>query len=249
MFWVSIAVDVALVAVLVLFVVNYTKNGFVGTVIKIGQNWMSLFVSLVLGPVVSGWLDKLVLFQPISTGIKGTLIKLLETNPNGYNLNELFANLPEGFLGLLKYFNISIEALEAEFGSATVATENILGEIAARIAAPCSLAIASILAHIICFIATKLGVAWLDLKIRQRRTPFFRKVDGVMGFIVGLVLGLCAMFGIVWVTYTVFQLVIVFDASNQIFTVYENSYIFKFMKEFDIIGMFKNLYSMITSKF
>ena len=191
----------------------------------------------------------LFLFRLISNGIHGTLTTILNTNPNGYNLSELFANLPSGFLGLLNHFNVSLSALEAEFGSATAATDGILNEIANRIASPCSAAIASILAYIICFVVTKLVVKWLDWKIRQRRTPFFRKVDGVMGFIMGVAIGLCAVFGIVWVTYTVFQLIIVFDASSPIFEVYENSYVFKFMKELDIIGIFKNFYAMITSKF
>ena len=248
MFW-SIVIDVALVAVLVLFIVSYTRNGFVGTLIKLGQNWLSLLVSFVISPLVSGLLQDLFLFRWISNGIQGTLTTIIETNPNGYNLSELFSNLPAGFVGLLNHFNISLPALEAEFGSATTASESILAEIANRIAAPCSSAIASILAYIICFILTKLAIKWLDWKLRQRRSSFFRKVDGVMGFIMGTVIGLCAVFGITWVTYTVFQLIIVFDASNPIFTVYENSYVFKFIKEFDFIGLFKNIYLMIKSKF
>lgn len=243
----SIVFDLILIAVFVLFVIHFTRNGFAGTIIKLGKTWISLFFSLVLNPIVSGKLHEWVLCERITNGVYGTLQDLVQSNPNGYGLGELFEKFPQGFLGLLEHFGISIQALEAEYGSSTEATDLILVDIAGKIATPASRAISSILAYIICFIASLIFFAWLGRKIKQRRTPFFRTVDNIMGFIIGTAIGFCAVFAIVTVTYTVFQLIIVFDASSKVFDIYNGSYVFKFMKDLDIIGILKNFFATISS--
>ena len=243
----SILIDVVLVVVFISFVLSFTRNGFAGTIIKIGKTWISLFFAFVVNPTVTGMLNEWVLYRPIENGINNTLLNLLKSNPNGYNLGQLFEKLPSGFLDFLNYFGISISALEAEYGSATDATEEIILDISGKIASPCSSAISSILAYIITFIASLIFFAWIARKIKQRRTPFFRFVDGVMGFVIGTAIGACAVFGLVTLTYTVFQLIIVFDASSPVFSIYENSYVFKFMKELDVIGIIKNLYVTVTA--
>lgn len=241
----SVFIDVALIITFVLFVISFTKNGFAGTIIRIGKTWISLFFSSVLNPLVSGMINDWFLFRPVQSGINNTLVALIENNPNKYNLSQLFDKLPAGFLGLLRHFGISLSELEAEYGSATEASEQILGDIATKIATPCAKAISGILAYIVCFIASLLFFVWLNRKIKQRRTPFFRFIDGIMGFVIGTAVGACAVFGIVTVIYTVFQIIIVFDASSSVTAVYEGSYVFKYVNELDAIGMLKNLFSSI----
>ena len=128
----SIVIDVALVLTFALFVISFTKNGFAGSIIKIGKGWISLFFSFVLNPFVTDRLHEWVLCRPITNGINNTLVTLLETNPNGYSLSQLFERLPQGFVGLLSNFDINLKVLEAEYGSSTEATKEILADIACQ---------------------------------------------------------------------------------------------------------------------
>ena len=241
----SIFIDCLLVITFVAFIISFTKNGFAGTIIKIGKTWISLFFSAVLNPMVSERIHEWFLYGSITKGINNTLTNLVENNPNDYNLSQVFAKLPEGFLNFLKNYNISLAELEAEYGSATEATDSILLEISRKIALPCSEMISSIIAYIICFVASFFFFRWLHLKIKQRRSPFFRVLDGIMGFMIGVSLGCCAMFALSAVIFTIFQVIIVFDANSPVTSIYENSYVFKFVNQFDIIGFIKNLWNMM----
>lgn len=242
----SIFIDVVLVLTLVGFIVSFTKNGFAGSIIKIGKTWISLFFSAVLNPLVSARIHEWILYRPITKGINNTLTNLVENNPNHYNLGEVFDKLPEGFLNFLKNYNISLADLEAEYGSATEASESILAEISRKIALPFSETLSSIIAYIVCFVASFFFFAWLRKKIKQRRSPFFRVLDSIMGFLIGVALGCCAMFALSAVIFTVFQVIIVFDANSPVTAIYQNSYVFKFVNQFDILGFIKNLWNMIV---
>ena len=242
----SIFVDVVLVAIFVILLVAFTKNGFVGTISDIGKTWISLFFSAVLNPFVSGRIHEWFLIDPLTKGINNTLTGLVENNPNDYNLAQIFEKLPKGFLGFLEHYEISIAELEAEYGSATLASDKILAEISLKIATPCSEMLSSIIAYVLCFIASLIFFAWLKMKIKQRMSPFFRFLDSVMGLIVGAAIGYCAVFVVSVVTYTIFQVIVVFDANSPVTAVYENSYVFKFITEFDLLGVIKNIWNMIV---
>ena len=242
----SIFIDIVLLATFVTFVVIFTRNGFVGTISKIGRTWISLFFSAILNPFVSGRIHEWFLLKPITRGVNNTLTELVSNNPNGYSLSELFENLPEGFIKFLKHYGISLAELEAEYGSDTEAVGDILGEIAEKISIPFSEMLSSILAYILCFVASLLFFAWLNMKIKQRRSPFFRFLDGVSGLVIGATIGYCAVFGISVVVYTIFQVIVAFNANSAVTAIYENSYIFKFVNEFDILGIIRNLWNIIV---
>ena len=239
----SIAIDVILVIIFALFVIKFTKDGFIMTLVKIGGKWLSLFVSLVLNPFVKGRLHNWFFLRPITKGVKSTLVDLLESNPNGYNLSEIFSKLPKAFLGLLEHFNISIAALEDEYGSATEASEAILADIAEKIAIPCSETISGMFAYVICFLFSAIFFWWLRRNVKRiMKYSFFRYIDIASGFIIGTVLGLCAVFLLVTVVYTVLQLFVVYDASSPVMGVYSDSYVFKYIKDLDVLGMVKQFF-------
>ena len=238
----SILIDVVLVLVFGLFVFKFTKDGFIMTLVKIGGKWLSVFVSLVLSPIVTGRLHEWVLLRHITSGIKSTLVGILESNPNGYNLEDLFTHLPNGFRGLLDYFGVSLASIEAEYGSASAATDAMLGEIALKIATPCSETIASILSYIICFVFSALFFWWLRRNVQRiMRHSFFRYVDIASGFLIGTVLGICVVFLLVTVTFTVFQLFIVYDASSTVMDIYNKSYVFRFLKSINMMQIVRGL--------
>ena len=237
----SIVIDVALVLTFILFILSFTRNGFAGTIIRMGKGWISLFFSIVLNPLVSGGLHTLIICPAITKGVKNSLVSLLDAAPSEYSLGQLFERFPGGFVRVLNNFNISLTELAAEYGTSTEASEEIINDIAGKVAVPCSKAISSILAYIICFVASLIFFAWLRKKIQQRRNHFFRIVDGIMGAVVGTAIGFCVVFGVSTLVYTMFQLIIAFDASSSVISIHEQSYVFRFLTSIDVAAAVKNL--------
>ena len=241
----SIIIDIALVALFFVLVFFITKAGFARTVYKIGKTWLSFFCSIMLGPWVASTLQGLFLRSAITGGIHNTLHDLIQNNPNGYNLNELFENLPDALTNFLNNYGINIAQLEAEFGPTTQASEDIIEAISLRIADPCVEMVSSLIGHVVCFVVPLIVFVWLSMKIRRTRIPFFRFMDRVSGFIMGVVIGYCAALVLSFAAHTVFQVVVAFDSSLPIMDVYNKSYVFKFLSEVDTVGGIKHVVDML----
>jgi hypothetical protein len=222
-------------------VILFLKFGFAKTVYKIGKAWLSVICSMVLGPWVAEQLQKLFLRRMITNAVHSTLSNLVNNNANEYNLGELFQNLPEGFVKFLGNYQVDPAALEAEFGSLTYASDEIMRTISGRLAAPCVSVVSGIIGHIVCFIVPLVFFVWLNMKIRSCRKPFFRYVDRVSGFVVGICVGYCAVVCVSLLLQSTFQVVLAFDMNSGVTDVYRKSLIFEFMTKFDTFTMIRNM--------
>ena len=239
----SIAIDILLVAVLAVFSVLFTRSGFARTVYRIGKTWLSVFMSLVIGPAVSKLINAIFMSDSITNGICKTLEKTLEKSTTGNNIKALFENLPDGFVSFLEWFKISLPELEVTYGSATEPSHEMLMEISRCLAAPLASFATNIFGYIVSFLITFFFFKWINFQIRKRRIPLLRYIDHIFGFIVGTSIGIAAIIGISIVTHTIFQVVVAFNGQSEILTIYEKSYIFKFLAELDVVGIFKQLFS------
>ena len=239
----SIAIDIVLVLVLLIFSIRFTRVGFARTVFRIGKTWLSLFTALVMGPIISGRIEAWFLSDKITNGICTTLETTLSTSTTGYNIKALFEQLPSGFVSFLEWFKISIPELEATYGSATEPNHDMLMEISELLAAPLATFASNLFGHIICFLITFFFFKWINLQIRKRRIPFLRYIDHIFGFIVGTSIGCAVVVGGSILARTVFQIILAFNGESNIMSVYDNSYIFKFLGELDVIGIFSQIFS------
>ena len=245
----SILIDILLIAVFVIFVIVFSKYGFARTTYKIGKTWLSVFCSMVLGPWVAAKLEGWFLRNTITTGINGTLLNLVENNPNQYSLEQLFERMPEGFISFLNSCGINFDQLEAEYGSSSYATEEMISAISERIADPCISMISSIIGHVICFIVPLIFFQWLNFQIRKRRVAFFRYIDHFVGFLVGVAIGYCVSLATALIVQTIFQVIVCFDAHSSVTGIYDNSYVFKFLNEFNSLEFIRELFKSLVSKF
>ncbi len=236
----SILADVLLVAIFVAVVAGFTKYGFTRTMLRIGKAWMSVFTSCVLGPVVAGRLHSWILLKPITSGVHNTLTIAVNNNPNGYNLEELFQNLPDGLIRFLENYNISMPDLIATYGATTEASDEMLRVIAERIATPCSETISQWIGHIVCLLFSFLFFAWLEAREDVFAGRKGMMLDRISGFFIGVLIGCCAAWLIAMFAQLIFQVIVAFDANSAVTDIYQNSYIFKFLNEFDMIGAIKN---------
>ena len=109
----SIVIDVLLVIVVAIFVVYFTKMGLTKAIDIVGRQWLSLFISMATGPLISDRIKAWFLSPSVTGGIHRTLVDIVENNPNGYSISELFLNLPQGVIHFLEQFRISLPELEA----------------------------------------------------------------------------------------------------------------------------------------
>ncbi len=238
----SIAVDILIVLIFVGIVVFFTKYGLDRAVLKIGNAWLSLALTLLIGPLVTGWLENLFLRDFLIDGVYNSLIDLIEHNANGYNLAELFDNLPQGFVNFLDGLGASLSALEAEFGSYTEAGNEIIRVMAERIATPCINVISTLIGHILGFIVPWLFFRWLKFEVEKDAAhKFFRVFDHIGGFLVGVAGGYFIVLCLALLTRTAFQVIIAFDAGVQLMPIYNNSFVFRFLGEFDTFGAIQRL--------
>ncbi len=246
----SILIDIILALVFIGFVIFLSKYGFDKTVEKIGKVWLSLITAIVLGPIIANCVQKWFLLDMLSDGIFYSLSAIVAKNPNGYNLAQLFQNLPENILHILESNHLSLAELEATYGPSTIATTDILQAISLKIAIPSADLIANIFSHFFCIIATALFFKWLSMENKKNnRIKFFKVMDHVTGFFIGIAAGYCAVFGISIVLHTVFQFISILDSNSTVLSIYDNSYVFKFVNEFDLWGNIKAIFAKLADQF
>ena len=245
---ISIAIDVVLVIIFLWIAIFFTKHGLDGALNLLGKAWLAVAFALIIGPLITNLLEDLFITQTINDAVYQTLNDLIAHNANGYDLAQLFASLPDNFVSLLDGMGASLSALEAEFGSYTEAPSDIIRTMASRIAEPCVVAISSVLGYILGIIIPWAILKWLAYEVRKdQKHKFFAFFDYIGGFLVGIALGYAAVVGLSIVTRKVFQLVIAFDASVPVMSVYESSYVFRFLAEFDTIGTISGLFEAMSN--
>ncbi len=244
----SIVVDIVLVAIFLGIVIFFTKYGLDKALQKIGKVWLALAFSLFLGPLLTSFFENIFITNWITNGVHRSLIDLIEHNANGYNLAELFASMPENFVNFLDGLGASLSALEAEFGAYTEASETIIYTMAQRISAPCISVLSNLIGHILGIAIPWLFMKWISYELKKdEKHAFFRVFDYIGGFLVGVAVGYFAVMCISILASTIFQVIVAFDSSVQIMAIYNNSFVFKFLSEFDIIGEITNLFQSLST--
>ena len=244
----AILVDVVIVLIFLGVVVFFTKHGLDRAIHMIGKAWLSVACSLFVGPKITGLLENLFIREGITGAVHSSLTNLIEHNANGYNLAELFANLPAGFVRFLDGLGASLSALEAEFGSYTEAGPEIVRAMAVRIADPCVGAISTIIGSFLGFIIPFLFFKWIEFEIKKDNSHmFFKVLDHAGGVLVGAAAGYALVLGIALLTRTAFQVIVAFDATIPVMDVYNSSFIFKFLAEFDTFGTISRLVQTVAN--
>ena len=244
----SILIDVLIVLVFLAVTLFFSKHGLDRAIHMIGKAWLSVACALFVGPKITAFLENLFIREGINSAVHASLTDLIEHNTNGYNLAQLFDNLPSGFVRFLDGLGASLSTLEAEFGSYTEAGPEIIRAMAERIAAPCIGAISTVIGSFLGFIIPFLFFKWIEFEIKKDDSHmFFKVLDHVGGVIVGLAAGYALVLGISLLTRTAFQVIVAFDASIPVMDVYNSSFIFKFLAESDTFGAIGRLVQTVAT--
>lgn len=242
----SIVADIVLVVVILFFVILFAKTGMAKILKKVGKTIISTLCSLVIGPWAT---TKVVgiLRAPITEGTYKSFDKILQNSSTGYNLKEFFGKIPEAASEFLGHMGVNVSQLQASYGMHENASQEIIREMSTIIAEPCFSAIGFIIGHAIAFLVPLIVMWWIARMVETRQHPFFRGCDHVVGFINGCVVGYLAALGLAVLFYTFFQTVVAFQPESTIMEIYNNSYVFKFMREFDALGTINKVSLYLTS--
>ncbi|MBE5743912.1 MAG: hypothetical protein E7358_04275 [Clostridiales bacterium] len=244
----SIAVDIILIVIFLVIVIFFTKYGLDRALYKIGKAWLAVACAFFFGPMITNFLEDLFITNMVTNAVHVSLKELITHNANGYNLAELFASMPANFVNFLDGLGASLTALEAEFGTYTEANDTIIRIMAERIATPCISGISTILGHVVGFVIPWLFMKWIAYELKKdEKHKFFRFFDYVGGFLVGVAVGYAAVMGLSILTSTIFQVVVAFDSSVQVMAIYDSSYVFKFLAEFDTIGVIVEFFQSFSN--
>ena len=243
----SILIDVLLIAIFVLVCVFFFKYGVIKSLMRLGKVFLSMLCSLALGPWVSGRLEDLFFRNAITNGTYNSLINILEKSDTGYNLQLLFERLPQEFNNFLNSLGVGLESLKAEYGQVTEATDVVLHGMAEKIATPVIGIVSSIIGGVVCFVVPLIFFWYLNKKNEEaKKSAVIRFFDKAGGVITGIIVGYCVVVGVVFLLFIIFQIIVAFNSHSQVMEVYNNSFIFKFLNEFDIFKGFQSLKAYLT---
>ena len=105
----SIAIDIVLVVIFLGIVIFFTKYGLDRALYKIGKAWLAVACSFFIGPLITNLLEDLFITKVVTDAVYSSLTQLITHNANGYNLAELFASMPEGFVKFLDGLGVGRE--------------------------------------------------------------------------------------------------------------------------------------------
>ena len=225
--------DAIVVAAFVIIVAIFTYRGLAKSVMGFLVVFASFLVCKFFGGMVGEWIDSALLFNPISSWIRSILENTIGETVGAIDGAGLFEAMPKAVKNILDFAGADMEALESYMMNFEGNVSDGLTQMAGKIAAPISSAIATLLAYIILFalsmIVFKL-VATLLLKVFE--LPVLSAVNRVGGFAVGLVAG----FIFCWVGVKLFTVIIGLLALGNPalaeFSNFEETLIFSFFAKF-----------------
>ncbi len=103
-------------------------------------------------------------------------------------------------------------------------------------------AFSGILGFIIVFIVALLVSKLIVALLSKIKIPVITKVDKLLGFLLGLVLGVFMMSVATTAVYGIIELVASLDTGSDVMSIYSESYVFKFIYDLKLFDFVRNLF-------
>lgn len=232
-----IFIDVLLVAILVFSTVRFGIKGLICSILGMGKFIIAFLVSLALGSPVGILLANGIVGNAVSDHIYNKIYGYFD---GGESLTEFFANIPDGFLKMVKLFGADVEALEAKFGSAR-GSEAVIREMSDVIAKPVSRTLSAMIAYVIIFVAAYIVLSIVIKGFSKIKIPIITKIDKLLGITLGLALGVLGVAFISTAIYSILEFISAIKNSEEIMKIYSDSRVFKFIYDLRIFEFIRKL--------
>ena len=103
-------------------------------------------------------------------------------------------------------------------------------------------AFSGVIAFIVIFVVTLILSKLLIKLLSKIKIPVITKVDKFLGLLLGIVLGAIFVSFLSTAVYTVIELISSVNAESEIMSVYEDSFVFKFIYDLKLFDFIRNLF-------
>ena len=231
-----ILIDVILVSVLLFSAIKHFRRGLMHTVYNIGKFIASVIAAVIFGKPLGCLLADGMVGNAITDRVYEKLLGFVGDN----KLSDFFADLPSGFASFVKLFGLDVASLEKKFADAEN-TEAVVREMAETIAYPLSGIIGAIIAYALVFAVAFLVLSIVVMFLKKIKIPLLHGVDKILGLVLGLVLGILSCSMIATFVYSGVQYLAAMNENAEIWSVYYDSYFFRFIYDLKIFEFVRNL--------
>ena len=184
----NLILDGVVLCVAILAIIFGTKRGFIRSVMGVCTLIAALFVAYAFSPPLAAYIESRPFIHSVSESITDT-IKSLSANTEGtYDLEKLFADMPDAFTQIVDRYKADPEELKQNVVPSADAESVAVDALADMIADPVVSAIAGVLAFLALFVAAvialKLFTLILDLIFRL---PVLKSANSMLGFLFGVI--------------------------------------------------------------
>lgn len=231
--------DTVTLIVFVGMILLFTLRGFLRSAVGILKFVGAFFIAKIFGPMLGGLISLHVIGPAVYAWIEEKVAEMVGGISETMNLSALFEK-GSGFADLLTRFGASdqLETLKTEYGNTLTATKTAISDMVRSFASPWVERISNVIATILIFVAALFVLILLTkiLKSLIDRVTVARRIDRILGALLGLVSGGTAIFVLCYAISLLVGLLSFFgNAADGILASVEGSMIFKWIYHF-IIG-------------
>ena len=206
----SIVLDILILVVLAIPVVQGFRNGFVKTVLRFGRVLISAVLSCLFAKRVGGWLRDKWIYDFVYGKIDGIVT---DEVGKGATIDNISDKLPAGLRDSLSAFGVDTGALAedvAEAGQSAIAefTENVASSVSGIV----SVVLAFLAVFLVSFLLLLIVGALLNAIVS--RIPIIKTINRWLGGVIGLLVGICAAWGVAQLVVAILGFFAMTDYSN-----------------------------------
>ena len=231
--------DTITLIVFVGMILLFTLRGFLRSAVGILKFVGAFFLAKIFGPMLGGLISLHVIGPAVYAWIEEKVAEMVGGISDTMNLGALFEE-GSGFADLLTRFGASdqLESLKTEYGNTLDATKTAISDMVRSFASPWVDRISNVIATVLIFVAALFVLILLTkiLKSLIDRATVARRIDRILGAVLGLVTGGTAIFVFCYALSLIIAVLSFFgNAADGMIATIDGSMIFKWIYHF-IIG-------------
>lgn len=234
----SFLFDIIIIGIIVFSIYRGISQGFVKSLMKL----ISIVVALVATYLFCDTLAEIYMdtffFDSFAEKVAETVTPVIQRSGELFDLETLFADMPEAFADLLQRFGVSAESLASSFGGFDSASAQTVESMSEAIATPIASVLSKALAFITIFVGTLIIMAILTALIDLIfKLPILKKANKFLGFLLGVAFALlyAYLFSEVAVLLIKAGIAIKPEIFNE--NIIDNSILLKYFSDFSLVSI------------
>lgn len=201
----STTLDLLIVAILALSIFLGVRRGLIRSVISLVGSIVALILALVFSPGLGRYIDANYVNAPMREWVIDQLsASAEEVSATEIDFDDLLKHRPEFFTETCEFLGVDVEEISASYESLKAdGVEQAKSAIVTQMVDPLSSVISRVLAFAVIFLAAMLAIIIISLFSKfLNNLPILRKMDKLLGGVLGAVTGILISFIVVAIIST-----------------------------------------------